>query len=218
MDTFPHAPLKNYQALRHEIRSGDILLCSGNSVFSSMIQQATNSCWSHVGFILRLDEIDRIMVLESVESIGVRAVTLRSYVSDYNGTGRAYPGTLLIARHHAMKQENIRNLSKIAVDLLGHPYHTQEILNIAARISMGLVGVNHLDKKPRPEREFICSEYAYECFRSVGVTIDHDERGFIAPADFARSVWVSPISFIATEEIVQPTMPIKSKQALAEPA
>ena len=67
MDGFPHLPRKNYHEIRHEIRSGDILLCSGQSLFSTMIQKATNSVWSHVAFILRLDMIDRIMVLESVE-------------------------------------------------------------------------------------------------------------------------------------------------------
>src|SRR5688500_3806137 len=129
MDNLPSLPTKNYETLRHEIRSGDILLCSGQAVFSSMIQQATQSVWSHVAFILRLDVIDRIMLLESVESICVRAVTLSSYLRDYNGTGKAYPGTLMLARHRDMKEGHIKFLSKTAVDFLGHPYHTQEILH-----------------------------------------------------------------------------------------
>ena len=69
MEAFPSLPNKHYRELRHEIRSGDILLCSGHSVFSTLIKKATGSIWSHIGFILRVDAIDRIMVLESVESI-----------------------------------------------------------------------------------------------------------------------------------------------------
>jgi hypothetical protein len=200
MDAFPNIHTKTYEQLRSEIRSGDILLCSGTAIFSNMIQQATNSVWSHVAFVLRVDAIDRIMLLESVESIGVRAVTLSSYINDYNGSGKAYPGKLMLARHHDMKQENIKNLSKHAVDLLGHPYNMQEVINIAARVSMDMIGLNS-GKDKVTQQEFICSEYAYECFQSVGVNIDFNPLGFIAPADFARCKKVSPLAYIATEQI-----------------
>ena len=86
MEPFPAFEIKEYKNCRNDIKSGDILLCSGDSFFSNMIKQVTHSVWSHVAFILRVDIIDRIMVLESVESIGVRTVPLSSYVSDYNGT------------------------------------------------------------------------------------------------------------------------------------
>jgi len=214
MDAFPTIPTKTYEELRHEIRSGDILLCSGNAVFSNMIKQATRSIWSHVAFVLRLDVIDRIMLLESVESIGVRAVSLRSYLNDYNGTEQAYPGKMMLARHQDMKQENIKNLSKHAIDLLGHPYNTQEILRIAARISMDTIGLNASGIDELTQREFICSEYAYECFESVGIKINFDPLGFIAPADFARCPKISPIAFIAAEAPSQHTH-IKTKLALA---
>jgi uncharacterized protein YycO len=197
MDAFPPISTKSLETLSKEIRSGDILLCSGTATFSNLIQQATNSIWSHVAFILRLDNIDRIMLFESVESIGVRAVTLNSYVNDYNGTGKCYPGTLMLARHKNMKQENIKNLSKVAVDLLGHPYDTQEIIRIFSRISMNTIGLNNTNNDPE-DTAFICSEYAYACFKSVGVNIDFDAMGFIAPADFARCPDVSPIAFIET--------------------
>ncbi|EKD72752.1 MAG: hypothetical protein ACD_45C00597G0002 [uncultured bacterium] len=210
MDEFPNLPSKRYQQLRHEIKSGDILLCSGNATFSNMIKQATKSPWSHVAFILRLDFIDRIIVLESVESIGVRAVPLSSYVFDYNTTGKGYAGRLMLARHRDLKQENIVNLSKIAMDLLGYPYHTEEILRIAARIGMNTIGLNRLAQDVLPQREFICSEYAHICFKSVGITIDYNSLGFIAPADFARCPHVDALSFVQTEEM-------RALHALLEP-
>lgn len=199
MDILPSLPNKSYQELRHKIRSGDILLCSGQSFFSNMIQQATQSVWSHVAFILRLDVIDRIMILESVESIGVRAVPLSSYLSDYNGTGKAYPGKLVLARHADLKQENIIKLSKMAIDLLGHPYNNQEVLRIAARIGMNSFGLPVQELDTPTGREFICSEYAHVCFKSVGVDIDFNTLGFIAPADFARCHKVELLSYVQTE-------------------
>lgn len=214
MDAFPNIPTKTYTELHNDIRSGDILLCSGSAVFSNMIKQVTHSVWSHVAFVLRLDVIDRIMLLESVEDIGVRAVTLRSYLNDYNGTEQPYPGKIMLARHHDMKPENIKNLSRHAVDLLGHPYNKQEIIRIAARISMDTVGLNTSGKDELTQREFICSEYAYECFRSVGVTIKFDKLGFIAPSDFANSPKVTPIAYIAAEAPSQHA--VKRTEILAE--
>lgn len=192
----PVVPVNDYETIRPLIKSGDILLCSGNSVISQMIQKTTHSMWSHVAFILRLDMIDRIMVLECVESIGVRAVTLGNYIKNYNGSDKGYPGQIMIARHQGVKPEQIVSLSRQATSLLGYPYSTQEILRIATRISLNDIGLPLHNMENLPTKEFICSEYAYVCFNSIGVKIPYDPLGFIAPVDFARCDKVKPISFI----------------------
>jgi hypothetical protein len=196
VQTFPDVTIKDYATLRSEIRSGDILLCSGSSAFSHLIQKATNSVWSHVAFILRLDNIDRIMVLESVESIGVRTVPLSAYVVNYNGTGQGYAGQILLARHSKFDLANIANLSKTAIDLLGYPYNKQEIIDIAARIISKVTGFDLPPGQIQSERAFICSEYAYKCYQSVGVQLDCEPGGFVTPADFAKSNFVNAVSFI----------------------
>ena len=202
MEEFPKLPTKHYKELRHDIHSGDILLCSGSSIFSTLIQKATKSIWSHVGFILRVDAIDRIMVLESVESIGVRTIPLSNYVRDYNASGKGYPGRLMLARHHDVKEENIPKLSRSAVDFLGYPYRTEEIVHIAARLSLNALGFppHSIDDK---QRAFICSEYAQTCFNSIGVEIGHNKIGFIAPSDFATHPHVTPLCYIETEEEIK---------------
>lgn len=191
----------DYALLREQICSGDILLCSGKSMFSNLIQLATKSIWSHIAFVIRLDVIDRIMVLESVESIGVRSVPLSSYVKDYNGTGQPYPGKLLMARHNAFKSMDITKLSKNAVDKLGYPYNSEEIARIAARISMKALNINNETIDANQGREFICSEYVYACFKSIGIDIPYDPAGFIAPADFANDSNINAIAFIQTTPI-----------------
>jgi len=221
MDDFPTLPTIPYQKLRQEIRSGDILLCSGDGPFSGLIQHATASVWSHVAFVLRLDVIHRIMILESVENIGVRTVTLSSYVSDYNATGRGYPGRLMIARHEDLRQENINRLSTFATGLLGYPYNREEIIRIAMRIGLGTVGIHPNGPDPAPRKEFICSEYVHLCMQSIGVHIDYDPLGFIAPADFARCQKIKPIGFIDPKEVQKEMRAPSSKtnhETLAVPA
>jgi len=201
MDDFPKLPPIAYHELRHKIRSGDILLCSGNSPFSTLIQRATNSVWSHVAFVLRLDVIDRIMILESVESIGVRTVPLSNYVFDYNATQKGYPGRIMIARHADVRQENIVKLSKYATSLLGYPYDSEEIVRIAMRIGLGTVNLQPDSPESVPSHAFICSEYAYICFQSIGIKIPYDCLGFITPADFARCEKIQPLGYIDPEKI-----------------
>lgn len=198
-NAFPTVPSFDYPTLRTQVKSGDILLCSGSSVFSSLIQQATKSIWSHVAFILRLEVIDRVMVLESVESIGVRAVPLSCYAQNYNGTGKPYPGRALIARHINFNAANILHLSKFAVDLLGYPYDKDEIIQIAARISARSVAIPTQPKPIGQDHAYICSEYAYECYKSVGINIDYDPAGFVTPADFAQTPAINAVGFIATQ-------------------
>ena len=198
MNSFPTTPATDYAALRPELRTGDLLLCSGTGWFSRMIQAATQSTWSHIAVIVRLEVIDRIMVLESLEPVGVRAVPLTKYLHDYDSQGNPYPGRMCLARHRDFATrataEGLAQLGHYAVDQLGYPYDNYEIAKIAAPITTPYL-LDATDRAAQIEdwqaeglerdREFICSEYVWECYQALGLDIAHDPRGFIAPKDFA---------------------------------
>lgn len=186
---FPDLPKRRYDDLRPEIQTGDLLLCSGTGVFSRLIQKATNSVWSHVGFVLRLNDLDRVMVLESVESVGVRMVPLSYYVSSYSGYLKGYPGRVLIARHRnfadTVSPEKVHEMSQFAFKLCGSTYGKDEMLRLAARIGQDLFGFT--DEQAKRVQEYVCSEFAWECYRAVGIKIEVEERGSITPRDFAKA-------------------------------
>ncbi len=188
---FPKGTAVDYKQFRGKIRNGDLLLCAGSGRFSRMIQKATGSIWSHVGFVMRLDTIGRIMVMESVEPLGVRTVPLSKYLKNYDKKGKPYPGGLVIARHAdfaTVASAKLKQFGQFAVDLFGYPYDKDEIAKIAARIAASYLPFSDKDKKAlKPDREYICSEYVWECYKELGIKIQHDSRGFIAPADFARA-------------------------------
>lgn len=185
--------IDNYDKSRGQIQTGDILICSGSAFFSDLIKKATGSPWSHVGLIFRLNDIGRVMVLESVESMGVRAVPLRHYVSNYRGQGEPYPGRVYVARHAEMTppdQEKVLVLAQQAADLLGQPYDNEEIARIAARIASG----GRFGKKdPERNRAYICSEYVDECLAKIDIHIKRDELGFVAPSDFGADENVNTV-------------------------
>ena len=141
----PQVSVTPYNTARNSVETGDILICSGSAMFSKLIQKATKSRWSHVGLILRLDNIDRVMVLESVESSGVRAVPLSYYVNNYNSKGNPYPGQVYIGRHAQFTNKGTTNrlkaMTQFAVDRFGYPYDRDEIVRIAARIGGTLFGL-----------------------------------------------------------------------------
>ena len=100
---------------------------------------------------------------------------------------------MVLARHRAFKETassdtSLQSLGRFAADLLGYPYDKDEIAKIAARIVAGFLPFSKAEKRAlKHDREYICSEYVFECYKTLGIEIEHDRRGFVAPADFARA-------------------------------
>lgn len=193
-NSLPPVPKLKYKEIRGHINSGDILLCSGKTLFSRLIKFGTKSIWSHVGFILWSHDLNRVMVMESVETRGVQIVPLSSYLWNYGGLGKPYEGDILIARHQDFTEEMLPHMSKLAVDLLGCRYGTKDIFKIGWKILSERFSKEC--KLPKPDHDYICSEYAYECYRSVGVHISHS-CGYVTPSDFANTEKINPICLLS---------------------
>lgn len=189
---FPSArPLSYTDELRPLLKTGDLLLCSGTSLFSELIQQATHSPWSHVGLIVRVDAIDRIMLFESVETHGVRTLPLSRYLLDYDQQGNPYPGGLAVVRHRGFAkvgaQPQVQAMLQFAVDQFGSAYDSQDIVRIAARVlGSHLTPQALLAKDSDAQRAFICSEYVAQCYARAGVRLEPQAHSYVTPADFAH--------------------------------
>lgn len=190
----PHVPRLKYEEIRGHIESGDILLCAGKSSYSRLIKFATKSIWTHVAFILLSHDLDRLMVMESVESRGVQIVPLSSYLNNYLGSGKRYNGDLLIARHSGFHEGITHKISHHAIDMVTCNYSWASIAKITGRLLF-----NRNSKKcnlpGENQKTYICSEYVYECFRSVGININHS-CGYVTPADFAGDERVNAVCLL----------------------
>lgn len=171
-------PVTPYQDIRVKLKSGDLLFASGDYLVSKAIQKITDSLWSHVGIVFRLDSIDRVLLLESVEDMGVRFAPLSKYLSDYEN-GKPYKGRIVLGRCKDVDIDIVGRLAKFGIDELTRPYDKDEVAKIMARVVLGI------GKKER-DREYICSELVYECFSNAGREFGYDERGFISP----ENVWL----------------------------
>ena len=58
--------MPHYDVIRDQLKSGDLVLFSGRSGFSSSIKWFTNSRWSHIGMVLRHKDFDSPLIWESL--------------------------------------------------------------------------------------------------------------------------------------------------------
>lgn len=195
LETFKPQP---YAEVRKLVKDGDLLLCQGRDPFSKLIRWSTKSPWSHIAIAFRIDSLDEVIVIESVEKIGVRAVALSEFCSrDSEGTS-PYPGKILLARHNAYgggpECPKVRAMARFAFDHLGCHFAPKEITKIGLRIiGAHLFGKRHTPRMLLPDDEFICSEFVAKAYEAAGVKIPWDGLGFIAPSDFALDPDVVPL-------------------------
>lgn len=172
-------PVRRYEDVRADLRSGDLVFCSGSYLFSGLIQRFTRSVWSHVGIVYRDAALQRLFILESETGIGVRLVPISKYLRDYHGRRRPYRGQIVVGRIEPAPAEDVAHRAvSFGMDLLTKPYDNYEILRIAMRIAFR-VGRRTQDRK------FICSELIDECYRATGVRFARRDN-YISPDDIWR--------------------------------
>ena len=189
-----------YAKARAMVQNGDLLLCSAHDPFSRLIRWSTKTPWSHIAVAYRIESLDRVMVFEAVEKIGVRTVPLSTFISKTSEGTSPYPGQILLARDQRFEDlddKKKRAMYDCAFAHLGDRFAPVEIARIAMRLLFGRTG----RKMPRmlgAKDEFICSEYVAKCYAKAGLKIPWDGLGFIAPGDFARCPDVNAVAQIKT--------------------
>lgn len=181
-----------YESVRSEVRTGDLILCSGAEPLSRIIQAATRSPYSHVAMVVRMLSIDRVLLLEAEWPYGVRAVPMSSYLRDWNGSGKAYPGHLLVARHAALDRggENVSDmfLSEL-VDNLGRRYSLKRALRMGLREVVALAGLRF--RQLQMQKATVCSEYIFHTYSRLGLHLPCNSKGYILPMDIATHEEIS---------------------------
>jgi hypothetical protein len=195
LDTLPQEDLVD---VLPKMRDGDILLCSAHDPFSRLIGWSTKSPWSHVAFAHSWAATGRVLAFECVQQLGVHAVSLTRFVSQTSTGAHPYPGRIIVARHRDMPSgDALKPLTNFAINAMGDRFSPLEIARIGARIAVGRMD-KHMPKALSARNEFICSEYVAKCFDTVGIKIQWDGLGFIAPGDFALDPKVDAVAQFKT--------------------
>ena len=116
---------------------------------------------------------------------------LSKYLTDYDSKDNPYPGGFVIARHDAFAakatQAKLRKFGQFAVNLFGYPYDRTRSPKITARIVADFLPFSAADKKAlKRDREYIWFRIRMECYKSLGIRIDHDKRASSPPPTSPR--------------------------------
>jgi Permuted papain-like amidase enzyme, YaeF/YiiX, C92 family len=165
-----------YGSIRNTLKTGDLVFCSGNYLFSLIIQRFTKSVWSHVGMVYFDPTLERMFVLESEKLYGVRVAPLSKYMKDYHGKNKPYKGLIAIARMQPeLDLKEIKKGISYGMDELTKPYDDWEILRIAFRILFNI-------GKRVNDRKYICSELVQVCYKQMGIVFNYRNK-IISPDD-----------------------------------
>jgi hypothetical protein len=201
---FTAMPRTPYSQGRGQLRTGDIVLFHSEGLGSHLIEHFTDSLWSHAAFIWNIEDIDRVLLLESVDTFGVRALAFSNRVNGSSADPTPYPGKLLVARHrdfpHPADPMLVRRITEFAIDRLGYPYASHELVKIGLRIAAGLAGQT-LPGTLEPQNAYVCSEYVAKCFAAMGIELAPDKEGFMAPADIANDPKVDAVLSLCPEPV-----------------
>lgn len=172
-------PVMPYEKVRDNLKTGDIVFCSGSYAFSGVIQNLTKSVWSHVAIVYKDEDLGRVLMLEAEPYVGIRMIPLSTYLHDYKGSKRPYKGQMVIARlHQDLPKEQLNRGISFGLDALTRPYDNYEIFRIMMRILF------RITKRER-NRSYICSELVRDVFAKSGVIIQYKDT-YISP----NHIWV----------------------------
>lgn len=195
----------NYESIRHNLSTGDIVLFSGKGPISASIKLVTKSKWSHVGMVVCLDEYDFITVWESTQlgnikdletgkfKKGVQVVPLSLRLTHYDGE---------IAIRHLqnvnLSSSDIQELMRFRKEMSGRSYekNTLELLKSAYD---GPLGENTEDLS-----SLFCSELVAESYQKLGLLPSNIASNEYTPANFSTESNLELLKGRLSDEIYLP--------------
>jgi hypothetical protein len=177
-------PTIPYEKIRDNLKTGQLVFCSGGYLFSGIIQKLTKSTWSHVAIVYKDEELGRVLILESEPMVGIRLIPLSKYLHDYKGKKRPYKGMIFIAdiTPEPVKR-NLNNGISFGLDELTRPYDNWEIFRIMLRILFRI-------GKRQKNRNYICSELVRDAYLKAGVHFPLTDS-YISPDGIWKDIRVS---------------------------
>jgi len=167
--------LRNYEINRDDFQTGDLIFFSGNHWLSNLIRLRSKGAWSHVGIVIKLEEINRLFLVESILEVGVRMIPLSLLLKNYDGHYHHYNGRIAWARYEHLSSEQALTIKEFALDNLSKQYDKKEYYRILWRTIVGKEKVFHDDK-------YTCSEYVREAFKHAGIYLKYERGDFISPS------------------------------------
>ena len=182
---------KGYADVRDDLKTGDLVLFSGSTFFSSVIKWAIGGKWSHVGVVVRSPQLpERVLLWESTRladladvetgraASGVQLVFLSARLARYAGEFK------LRQLDRPVTPEMEQAFAKRRSELSGRPYELEKLELLEAAVDSWFRAL-----KEERLNSLFCSELVAEAYQAMGL-LPEPPDGLpsceYTPRDFAR--------------------------------
>ncbi|MFL5306023.1 MAG: hypothetical protein ACJ8F1_12465 [Polyangia bacterium] len=191
----PHEEGRTYQDLRHELRTGDLLLFRGNRLISGWIEELSDSPYSHCAILARWGE--RIIAFQA-DLRGVEILPASTMVCKYRGKVDWWA---LKSEWRGTDGLDEPLLLDTALTLLGIKYGYWALIKLGLRILLGRTQSLLRRRAPAAQAHatpdsLFCSQFMSLVFRTASrerIRVNpEDDDASTSPADFATSGYFEP--------------------------
>lgn len=173
--------LAEYNEIRPNLKTGDLVLFSGEGLVSTGIKVSTFSKWSHVGMVFEIPEHDLIMLWESTTMSkmkdfdsgevlkGVQLVPLSERIKVFNGD------IGIRCLKNKLTKHQLQRVSQLRHEFKGRPYEQNKIELILAALP------GHIDEDLS---SLFCSELIAEVLQEIILLSDGRPSNDYNPGDF----------------------------------
>jgi hypothetical protein len=176
----PNTPLSDFERIRHEVKSCDVILVEGRSRVSEVIKLITQSSWSHaVLYIGRLHDIedpllkdvvrqhylgtaDKQLIIESELGLGTIVRSLTTYEHEH----------LRICRPRGLGHRDSQQVINYAIGELGTAYDVRQVFDLARFLFPWFIMPRRwrsslFSTNPGKNTHTVCSSMIAEGFNSI---------------------------------------------------
>jgi hypothetical protein len=178
--------LNSYEDIRESLKTGDIVLFSGKSRISRGIKFFSRSRYSHVGMVIKSDDMDYVGLWESTTLSNIKDIetnTKRKGVQFVALSERLnhYDGEVVIRRLQDVEfsSKEIKELTQLRKELKNRDYEDDE-LELIKSLYDGFGGLNNEDLST-----LFCSELVAEAYQRLGLLPNNIPSNEYTPADFS---------------------------------
>ena len=173
-------PLSDFERMRYELRTCDIILLEGRSRVANVIRSVTYSPWSHAALYLgKLHDIENADTRALIEAHCRPDMTEQLIIESQLGLGtvirslEVYRGEhLRICRPKGVHMDDVQKIVSYAVQQLGKPYDVRHILDLLRFLLPWAVLPRRwrsslFQHNAGPQTKTLCSTMIAEAFGSV---------------------------------------------------
>tara|TARA_R110002073_G_scaffold127177_1_gene272425 strand:+ start:170 stop:1018 length:849 start_codon:yes stop_codon:yes gene_type:complete len=135
----PQSPLSDFERIRHELKTCDVLLVEGRTKVSEVIKLVTQSSWSHAAlYIGRLHDIEDPLLREHVGKFYPGTADKQLIIESELGMGTVVRGLTAYEREHiricrprGLSYKDSQKVIAYAIGRLGTTYDVRQIFDLA---------------------------------------------------------------------------------------